>query len=396
MSQSLRIGMVCPYAWDVPGGVRSHVADLTAELRDRGHFVDILAPLDDDSPLAHEVTNGGKPIAVRYNGSIARLNFGLRATRQARKWIQEGHFDLIHVHEPMAPGLSLLSIWVADGPIVATWHSSNPHSRILASVNRLAQTAMEKVSGRIAVSEDARRTLVAHVGGDAVLIPNGVRVRTFADAGPLPAMNTPGHSLLFLGRLDESRKGLAVLLEAMPLIIAGDPKVHLYVAGPGDIEEIDGSLVADVRAHVTFLGLVTDAEKAQALHSADVYVAPNTGAESFGIVLIEAMAAGTAVLAADLPAFARVLSDGRAGRLFPNEDSVALAQAALALLAQPHERQQLVAAGSERVRRFDWDVVVDDVLAVYDSVTASGDQVTEDLRGQIIGRFSNGLGQGGR
>ncbi len=390
----MRIGMVCPYAWDVPGGVRSHVADLTAELRQRGHYVDILAPVDDDSRVAHEVTNGGKPVAVRYNGSIARLNFGLRATRQARKWIQEGDFDLIHVHEPMAPGLSLLSIWVADGPIVATWHSSNPHSRILASVNRLAQTAMEKVSGRIAVSEDARRTLVAHVGGDAVLIPNGVRLQPFVEPGAHPAMTTPGHSLLFLGRLDEPRKGLAVLLAAMPAIIAGDQLVHLYVAGPGDIEEIKGELAPEVASHVTFLGLVSDVEKAQALHSADVYIAPNTGAESFGIVLIEAMAAGTAVLAADLPAFARVVSDGRAGRLFPNEDSSALAAAALALLADPGERRRLVTAGAERVRRFDWDVVVDDVLAVYESVTASGDRVTEDLRGQIIGRFSNGLGQG--
>lgn len=392
----MRIGMVCPYAWDVPGGVRSHVADLTAELRQRGHFVDILAPLDEDSSVAHEVTNGGKPVAVRYNGSIARLNFGLRATRQARKWIQEGNFDLIHVHEPMAPGLSLLSIWVADGPIVATWHSSNPHSRILASVNRLAQTAMEKVSARIAVSEDARRTLVAHVGGDAVLIPNGVRVQTFVGAGTHPAFTTPGHSLLFLGRLDESRKGLAVLLEAMPAIIAGDPEVHLYVAGPGDIGDFQEQLSPVVREHITFLGLVTNEEKAQALHSADVYIAPNTGAESFGIVLIEAMAAGTAVLAADLAAFARVLNDGKAGQLFANEDSSALAIAALRLLSDPQERARLVAAGTDRVRRFDWDVVVDDVLAVYDSVTASGERVTEDLRGQIMGRFSNGLGQGGR
>ncbi len=396
MSSALRIGMVCPYAWDVPGGVRSHVADLAAQLRERGHFVDILAPLDDDSALADEVTNGGKPIAVRYNGSVARLNFGLRATRQARRWIQNGNFDLIHVHEPVAPGLSLLCIWVADGPIVATWHSSNPHSRILASVNRLAQTAMEKISGRIAVSEDARRTLVAHVGGDAVLIPNGVRVQAFAHPGIHPAMNNPGHSLLFLGRLDEPRKGLSVLLEAMPAIIAADPHVHLYVAGPGDLEDIQDDMAPEIRDHVTLLGLVTDQEKAQALYSADVYVAPNTGAESFGIVLIEAMAAGTAVLAADLPAFARVLSNGRAGRLFSNEDPQALADAAVALLANPQERERLVSAGSERVRRFDWGVVVDDVLAVYESVTASGERVTEDLRGQIMGRFSNGLGQGGR
>jgi phosphatidylinositol alpha-mannosyltransferase len=178
--------------------------------------------------------------------------------------------------------------------------------------------------------------------------------------------------------------------------MAADPQAHLYVAGPGDVEEIQEDLSPALQSHITFLGLVSEQEKAQALHSADVYIAPNTGAESFGIVLIEAMAAGTAVLAADLPAFARVLSDGRAGTLFPNGDSRALAGAALALLANPQERQRLAAAGAERVRRFDWDVVVDDVLAVYESVTASGERVTEDLRGQIMGRFSNGLGQGGR
>ncbi|MFA7322951.1 MAG: glycosyltransferase family 4 protein [Candidatus Nanopelagicales bacterium] len=396
-AQILRIGMVCPYAWDSPGGVRSHVADLAAELRARGHFVDILAPVDEpDNVPAGEVTNGGKPVAVPYNGSVARLNFGLRATRQVRRWIQEGDFDLVHVHEPIAPGLSLLTLWVADGPIVATWHSSNPRSRILASLNRLVQTAMEKVSGRIAVSEDARRTLVAHLGGDAVLIPNGVRIGSFDEGDRHPDFDANRPTMLFLGRLDESRKGLSVLTDALPAIVQAVPDAHLFIAGPGDADDIRESIPAALQGHITFLGMVSDEEKAQALRSADMYIAPNTGGESFGIVLIEAMAAGTAVLASDLPAFTRVLDHGTAGAQFTNEDSADLAREAIALLQDPARRRELAAAGSLRVKRFDWDHVIDDVLAVYASVTASGDRVTTDLRGQILGRFSTGLGSGQR
>lgn len=390
--EQLRIGMVCPYAWDAPGGVRSHVADLAEELRSRGHYVNILAPVDDPSLIAEgEVTNGGKPIAIPYNGSVARLNFGLRATRQVRKWIQEHDFDLVHVHEPMAPGLSLLTLWVADGPIVSTWHSSNPRSRVLASLNRLVQTAMEKVSGRIAVSEDARTTLVSHLGGDAVLIPNGVRVKAFQAGARHPLFDDSKPSLLFLGRLDESRKGLSVFLNALPQVIAAIPDVQVFIAGPGDIEDIRKGLSAGVDARITFLGRISEEEKIQALCSADIYVAPNTGGESFGIVLIEAMAAGTAVLASDLPAFSRVLDGGVAGAMFKNEDAHDLAVQAIDLLKSPDRRSGLIAAGSQRVMRFDWDHVVDDVLAVYDSVTISGEKVHEDLRGQIIGRLSTGI-----
>ena len=390
--EQLRIGMVCPYAWDAPGGVRSHVADLAEELRSRGHYVNILAPVDDPSLIADgEVTNGGKPIAIPYNGSVARVNFGLRATRQVRKWIQEHDFDLVHVHEPMAPGLSLLTLWVADGPIVSTWHSSNPRSRVLASLNRLVQTAMEKVSGRIAVSEDARTTLVSHLGGDAVLIPNGVRVKAFRDGVRHLLFEESRPSLLFLGRLDESRKGLSVFLAALPTVIAAVPEVQVFIAGPGDIDEIRRGLTADVERNITFLGRISEEEKIQALCSADIYVAPNTGGESFGIVLIEAMAAGTAVLASDLPAFSRVLDGGAAGAMFKNEDASDLAGQAIDLLMSPDRRAALISAGSQRVMRFDWNHVVDDVLAVYDSVTISGEKVHEDLRGQIMGRLSSGI-----
>lgn len=391
----MRIGIVSPYAWDVPGGVRSHVADLAAALQGHGHEISVLAPAEDASALPSWVVDGGRPIPVRYNGSIARVTMGVKATRRVQSWIREGDFDVVHVHEPVAPSLSVLALWVSRGPLVATWHSSNDRSRILSAGYYVGQTAMEKVRGRIAVSEDARRTLVNHLGGDAVLIPNGVRVSEFAEAVPLPEVDPSRPSVLFLGRMDEPRKGLHVLMEALPLLMSALPDLQVLVAGPGDIEE-QRALVPEAFADaVTFLGRVSDDDKVRALRSVDAYVAPHTGGESFGIVLVEAMAAQTAVVASELPAFRRVLEDGRCGRLFPVADAQALSAALVDVLTDGAQRAGLVASADVRVRQFDWDVVVDDVIAVYDSIRLPDEKVTEDLRGQIIGRFSRGAGRGG-
>ncbi len=383
----MKVGLVCPYAWDVPGGVRSHVADLAVALTDHGHEVSVLAPVEDAADLPSWVADGGRPIAIRYNGSVARLSFGVKATRRVRAWIRSGDFDVLHVHEPVAPSLSILALWVARGPIVATWHSSHDRSRILSAGYYVGQTAMEKVRGRIAVSEDARRTLVTHLGGDAVLIPNGVRVAAFASLERLPGVDADRPSVLFLGRMDEPRKGLDVLVAALPDVVEAFPDVQILIAGPGDAEEQSALIPAAVLGNVRFLGRISDEDKARALRSVDVYVAPHTGGESFGIVLAEAMAAQTAVIASDLPAFRRVLEDGACGRIFPNQDAAALADGLVDLLRRPDLRASYVAAADVRVREFDWDRVVDDVIAVYDSVHMPGEKVTEDLRGQLVGRL---------
>lgn len=383
----MKIGLVCPYTWDTPGGVRSHVADLALTLQEHGHTVSVLAPVDNPADLPPWVVDGGRAVSVPYNGAVARMNFGLKAANNVRRWVRDGDFDVLHIHEPLAPGLSLLACWVARGPIVATWHSSHVRSRMLSAGYYIAQTAMEKVRGSIAVSEDARRTLVAHVGGDAVLIPNGVRVAAFIDDGRLPQIASDVPTILFLGRIDEPRKGLDVLLDSLPTIIAQIPNVQVYVAGPGDLGEQHENLNPALSQSVTFLGRVSDQDKARALRSVDLYVAPHTGGESFGIVLIEAMAAETAVLASDLLAFRRVLQDGKSGALFANEDPSDLAAQAVRLLGDSAAREQLVNAGRTRVREFDWDVVVDDVIAVYESVGMPGEKVTTDIRGQIVGRL---------
>ncbi len=382
----MRIGIVCPYAWDVPGGVQAHVRDLAESLIERGHDVSVLTPVDDPDELPVYAVDGGRPRAVPYNGSVARLTLGVKATARVRRWIRDGNFDVLHVHEPLAPSLGGLACWAARGPIVATVHSSVERSRVLATGYYLAQTVLEKVSAIIAVSENARRTIVDHVGADAVLIPNGVRVDRFAAAQPLRDWGGP--TILFLGRLDERRKGLQVLLEALPLIRERVPGVRLVLVGPGDPDEVLSDVEATLRDRITCLGRVDEETKARALASVDLYVAPHTGGESFGIVLLEAMAAGTPVVASDLDAFERVLDAGRCGVTFPVGDHAALAESVVDLLHDPARREALSDLGRERVRRYDWTAVSDDVLHVYESVVSGQQRVEEDLRGQIVGRLA--------
>lgn len=381
-----RVGIVCPYAWDVPGGVRSHVADLARTLMARGFDVNVLAPVEDPDTLPDYVFDGGRPTAVSYNGAVARMSFGVRATRRVRQWIREGNFDVVHIHEPVAPSSSLLTCWAARGPLVATWHSSHERSRMLSAGYYVAQTAMEKIRGRIAVSEAARETLVRHIGGDAVLIPNGVRVADFRDQESVSLEGT--QKILFLGRIDEPRKGLEVLLKALPRVFTELDRCEVVIAGPGDPEEYGEFLDPRWKDRVNFVGGISDEEKRRTLCQVDLYVAPHIGGESFGIVLAEAMAAGTAVVASDLPAFDRVLQSGKSGKLFPVGDSEALSAAIIELLTDPDQRRALVEAGNIRVMDFDWDHVVEDVIAVYEAVHIAGEKVEEDLRGQLVGRFA--------
>ncbi|MEY3734412.1 MAG: hypothetical protein RL347_1771, partial [Actinomycetota bacterium] len=324
---------MCPYAWDVPGGVQAHIRDQAETLIEMGHDVSVITPVEDPDALPPYAVDGGRPRPVPYNGSVARLTFGVKATARVRRWIREGDFDVLHVHEPLAPSLGVLACWAARGPIVATVHSSIERSRVLVTGYYLAQTALEKISALVAVSEHARRTIVDHLGGDAVLIPNGVRVDHYEGAQPLRAWEGP--AIGFLGRMDEPRKGLPILLEAFAGIRTRVPGATLVLIGPGDPDDVLADVPEDVRAGIVPLGRLDEGEKARALASLDAYVAPNTGGESFGIVLLEAMAAGAPVVASDLDAFARVLDGGRCGALFPVGDAAALEETVVDLLGDP-------------------------------------------------------------
>ncbi|PRY50634.1 phosphatidylinositol alpha-mannosyltransferase [Geodermatophilus tzadiensis] len=371
----MRIGLVCPYQWDVPGGVQYHVRDLAETLRGFGHHVEVLTPAEREESLTDPwLTFAGRTVPIPYNGSMASLQFGPVSASRVRRWLREGRFDVVHVHDPAPPSTGLLVCMIATGPIVATFHAATVRSKWLATFGPLVRPWLERISGRIAVSDFARRVQVEHLGGDAVIIPNGVHVASFAQGPTLPgvARGGDGPTVGFLGRYDEPRKGLPVLLEAMRTVVREHPGARLLVAGRGDPDALRDGLGEDLAPSVVVLGEVSEAEKAAFLRSVDVYCAPNLLGESFGVVLIEAMAAGAPIVASDLDAFARVLEDGAAGVLVRRGDSTALARALSDLLADPDRRARLSAAGQEAAAGYDWQVVARRVLDVYETVVLAG------------------------
>lgn len=389
----MRIGIVCPYLWDIPGGVQAHVRDLAEVLISLGHQVSVLAPGEEGSPsLPDYVVAAGRTVPIPYNGSVARLQFGLVSATRVRRWLRQGNFDVVHVHEPAPPSLSLLTVLLADVPLVATFHAASTRSRFLAMFDSAVQALLERLSGRIAVSQAARKMIVEHLGADAVVIPNGVSVAGYASAAPLPGYPRDpalGGTIGFIGRYDEGRKGMAVLLAAMEKLVLSRPGVQLLVAGRGEEQDFLEKLPATLAGNVVMLGMVNEAVKASLLRSVDVYVAPNTGGESFGIILLEAMSAMTPIVASDLQAFRRVLGwaegdsrrqrsedrtewqPGRAGVLFSNRDANSLAAALARVLDDEGLRSQLVEASVEVVRPYDWSVVAAQVIRVYEIAIAA-------------------------
>lgn len=240
----MRIGIVSPYSFDTPGGVQFHIRDLAKELEKRGHFVSVLAPADENMELPAGVTSAGKAIPVKYNGSVARLCFGPRAASKVKKWVEDNQFDVIHPHEPIVPSVAMLALWESNVPVVATFHSAQLRSRALQIAFPMLRPTMEKIDARIAVSDDARRTVIEHLGGDAVVIPNGVSVADFAAA--IPRAQWAGirrgganPTIAFLGRLSEPRKGLDVLVAAIPQVLASYPNVKFFIAGKGEEGEAE-------------------------------------------------------------------------------------------------------------------------------------------------------------
>ncbi|MPV37744.1 glycosyltransferase family 4 protein [Georgenia subflava] len=393
----MRVGIVCPYSFDAPGGVQFHVRDLAEELIRRGHTVSVLAPAEESTPVPEYVVSSGKTVAIPYNGSVARLNFGPVVGARVRRWVEQGDFDLLHLHEPFLPSLSMLALWAADGPVVGTFHTSMERSRGLQAISPIVVPMLEKLTARIAVSAEARRTLVQHLGGDAVIVPNGVYVDRFADAPKDPGWvgTDERPTIAFLGRLDEPRKGLPILADAVAPVLAEFPGARFLIAGRGDATE-ERELLARHGDSVTFLGGISDAEKASLFASVDVYVAPQTGGESFGIVLVEAMSGGALVVAADIPAFQAVLDDGALGRLFHRGDAASLARTLVEVLGRREANAVLRERAAAAVRRYDWGTVTSQVLAVYDLVLSTAHApVREDPRSRTMFGRIRAAAQGG-
>ena len=361
--KKLRIGIVCPYGWDAPGGVQNHVRDLAEYLIEHGHSVSVLAPCANEEILPDYVVSAGKPIAIPYNGAVARVLFGPIAFSRVRQWISQGEFDVLHLHEPAIPSISLLACWAAEGPMVGTFHAAAKKQKAIFALGPILEPVIEKLSVRIAVSEASRLTLTEHLDTDAIVIPNGVYASRFRNGSSQEKWS--GETIGFIGRFEEPRKGLSVLLEALPIVARFAPNVRVLVAGPGDAEDFYKKIDSQLRSRISFLGRLTEEDKADFLSSVAVYVAPNTGGESFGIILAEAMAAGAPVIASNIPAFVSLLGEGNYGSLFETEDVQDLARKIIDLLRDDEKRQRLSIAAQERSKFFDWDTVAEQIFSVY-------------------------------
>ncbi len=363
----MRIGLVCPYAWDIPGGVQIHIKELAEWLISNGHEVSVLAPvIDGDAPREKYVVSGGKPVPIPFNGSVARILFGPVASNRVRNWITENEFDLLHLHEPAIPSLTLLALWAGKGAIVGTFHAQMEKIKTISAIGGILDPAIEKLTAKIAVSEPARVTLKERYETEAVVIPNGVAVKNyFTSQEGIKNTFDSGLKVGFIGRFDEPRKGLGILLSAWRKVLMQFPNAQLLIAGPSEKKYLDNLISRESNEFINslkFLGKLTQEQKVNFFQEIDIYVAPNTGGESFGIILVEAMAAGAPIVASNLEAFSLLLPNGI---LFENENVSDLSNKLVEILNSPILREELSQSGREFAQRFDWDRVGNEILDVY-------------------------------
>ena len=358
----MRIALVCPYAWDAPGGVQVHVRQLARRLLGRGHDVTVLAPAF-AAPTEEFVRWVGRPVRLRFNRSVAPISPFPSSGRMVRAALSAFQPDVVHVHEPLVPGPAVAAVRAAAAPVVATFHAYADRAALFSMAAPLLRGMWRRLAVRVAVSEAAAEFVTRRFPGEAIrVIPNGVETGLFASAEPadLPA----GRRILFVNRLDP-RKGFRVLVRAFAHLADEVPDAVLIVAGDGPERDAVGTLPPDIRARVLMLGTVPHNGLPPYHAAAEVFCAPSVGRESFGIVLVEAMAAGLPVVAADIPGYREVVRDGIDGLLVPPSSPERTAEAVHNILDDPELAKRLAEAGRARAERFSWDAVVQQVEATY-------------------------------
>jgi phosphatidylinositol alpha-mannosyltransferase len=362
----MKIGLVSPYVYPLPGGVTQHVRYLYDNLRLRGHDVRIITSSHGLQRSSEgDVIRIGKGFSVPANGSMGTLTVSFRYATQVREVLDQERFDVLHFHEPLVPFLSPIVLRESRSVNVATFHAYAGYSAPYELGSRTLGGYIQRLHGRIAVSAAARHFIDRYFPGDYKVIPNGVDVERFARAVPIARWQDGVPNLLFVGRF-EPRKGLLELLKAFRAVRRNGYRARLLVVGSGPLEREARRYVATRRlGEVEFLGRVSDEEKAALYRTADVYVSPATGRESFGIVLLEAMAAGSAIVCSDIHGYKGVVRRGEQALLVPPRDTQALAGALGRLLDDPELRERMGRSGSERVREFSWERVTEKVDDYY-------------------------------
>ena len=365
----MKIGLVTPYIYPLPGGVNDHVHYLYRELRERGHSVRIVTASHGLQPSQQgDVIRIGKGISVPSNGSMGNLTISPRFNNQVRTLLEAERFDLLHFHEPFVPFLSLVLLNQSRSVNIATFHAYAGWSLAYEFGRRVLGSYGRRLHGRIAVSAAARHFADRYFPGDYKVIPNGVDIARFEGAEPIERWRDGTRNIFFVGRL-ENRKGVMDLLKAYRLLRKAGCDCRLLLAGAGPLEkQVRRYLLTRRTGGVELLGRISDTEKARLFATADVFVAPATGRESFGIVLLEAMAAGRAIVASDIHGYRSVVRRGEQGLLVPPQDPRALAEALARILSDDALRERMGESGRERVRQFSWENVTAKVEAYYEFV----------------------------
>lgn len=360
----MRIALACPYAWDAAGGVQVHVGDLARRLLDAGHDVRVLAPSSNpaDEPWVRVV---GRPLRVAYAGTVAPICPSPRSWARVRAELDVFAPDVVHVHEPFAPSTGMAAALAARAPVVATFHAYLDRSRIQRAARPLLRPVARRITVGIAVSEAAASFARRATDLPLEVIPNGVEIARFRRGAGRRGAAPP--TIAWVNRLDP-QKGFAVFLDAIAPLLARRPDLRVVVAGDGPLRDATDRLAPALRGRIDVRGRVANAEVANVLHGADVFASPATGQESFGIVLVEAMAAGVPVVATDIPGYREVVRDGIDGLLVPPGDAAVLAAALGRVLDDPALAARLAAAGLDRAAAYGWDAVLPRILATYERV----------------------------
>jgi len=350
------IGMASPYSWDFPGGVNRHVEQLSECLRRRGHGVTVIAPGGRDGA---DFYSAGGSFAISANRSVANISFGPRVAARVRKLLRQETFDVLHLHEPLIPSISMLALFYSRCANLATFHAAREGGSLEYRLARpLLKPLVAKTDVRAVVSPAARDLVSRYFPGDYHILPNGVDTGRFTPEGPvLDGLEEDVFHVVFVGRA-EPRKGLEVLLEALPLVRVDHPEVRLLVVG------VDEPAVK--REGVVWLGRLDDGLIPAAYRSARIMISPALGMESFGIVLIEAMACGLPVVASDIPGYRSVVEDGVQGMMVSPGDAGALARALIALIEDGSKREGMAARAVKRAEEYSWDNLVGDVEETYE------------------------------
>ncbi len=383
----MKIGLVTPYIYPLPGGVNQHVRYLYENLRLRGHDVRIISSSHGLQRASEgDVIRIGRGFSMPANGSVGTITVSPRFLSQVHDVLDREQFDVLHFHEPFVPFLSLVVLGLSNSVNVATFHAFGGFSPAYQIGSRLMRPSIGRIHGRIAVSAVARHFVERFFPGDYKVIPNGVDVGRFARAVPIARWQDGTKNILFVGRF-ESRKGLLDLLKAYRVLRQTGRDCRLLVAGGGPQEkEARRYLMTRKMGGVEFLGRVSDDERDALFKTADVYCSPATGRESFGIVLLEAMAAGTAIVASDIHGYKGVVRRGREGLLVPPGQPKAIAGALAQLLRDDELRNAMAASGLERAQEFSWERVTAKVEDYYGFVIrrlAAQGKLPEGFRAEI-------------